>query len=868
MHETVLTAVRRAASGAGSHRESSSSLSALISTLLPCLALAGLLVGLFLLLRTKQKGLYAPRTYHDTLTNDEKTPPASQSMLGWLSDFRHIDDQYILQHHSLDGYLFVRFLKMIVFISVVGCCITWPILLPVNITGGGGQSGLDILSLSNVENSARYFAHALIAWVFFGFVMFVIARETLYLAKTRQAYLLSTWSASRTSQRTVLFTNVPENMCSHDCLQSMFKGVAQIWLVLDTSELEDDIEELNDATLKLEKDELKMIQQFQKAGGNFDRSMRPTSRLKSWTGEKVDTIEHGRQSLSHLLPKIQHKQQSYLQGKGKIISAVFIEFKTLTDAQVAQSLTIHDQPASFVSRQMGILPNEIIWNNLRMNEWHRTVRHALATALIAAMILFWSIPVALVGIISNVNYLTANVTFLAWIDDIPPLILGVVTGLLPTVLLAVLMALVPIICRKLSKLAGAVTLSEVELQTQSWYFTFQVIQVFLVTTFSSGATAVASQIASDPTQAVPLLAKNLPKASNFYISYFIIYGVAQSSRYLFNLMGLVGVFISSKFAKTPRDKYEKYAKLKSPSWGSGYPKWTNMGVIAISYAIISPLVLGFSAIGMGLVYLAYRYNMLYVYNTQIDTKGACYGRALEQLMVGVYLAEICLLGLFGIGIGDSSFAVGPAVLQVILIVGTVAFHITLRSKLSPLLETLPINLLRDSEHYQNLDRHATTRENGDAEEQHRTLGQDAKNEGLVSSPGKAISTTHDIALHANHPPTKQSLFGRLFAPHRQSTAALSSFLGPSFRLPVPLYSDDHVRHAYLHPAITMRPPVIWLARDKKGISTNEIKELTELLGDYGVVATDDGAVVNDKGKIEWVGESVRDAPLWEEKGRY
>jgi hypothetical protein len=77
-----------------------------------------------------------------------------------------------------------------------------------------------------------------------------------------------------------------------------------------------------------------------------------------------------------------------------------------------------------------------------------------------------------------------------------------------------------------AKLAGAVTLSEVELQTQSWYFAFQVIQVFLITTFTSSATAVASQIVSNPAQAVPLLSKNLPKASNFYIAYFILYGVA------------------------------------------------------------------------------------------------------------------------------------------------------------------------------------------------------------------------------------------------------------------------------------------------------------------------------------------------------
>ena len=96
----------------------------------------------------------------------EKTPPTLPSLLGWLSNFRHTDDEYILTHQSLDGYLYIRFLKMLVFMSLIGCCITWPILFPVNATGGGGESGLDILSFSNVQNPTRYFAHALTAWAF------------------------------------------------------------------------------------------------------------------------------------------------------------------------------------------------------------------------------------------------------------------------------------------------------------------------------------------------------------------------------------------------------------------------------------------------------------------------------------------------------------------------------------------------------------------------------------------------------------------------------------------------------------------------------------------------------------------------------
>ena len=74
--------------------------------------------------------------------------------------------------------------------------------------------------------------------------MFLITREMIYLAKLRKAYLLSTWNASRISQRTVLFTDVAEEDLSLEKLHGMFTKVAQIWLAPDVDDLEDNIEEL------------------------------------------------------------------------------------------------------------------------------------------------------------------------------------------------------------------------------------------------------------------------------------------------------------------------------------------------------------------------------------------------------------------------------------------------------------------------------------------------------------------------------------------------------------------------------------------------------------------------------------------------
>lgn len=121
---------------------------------------------------------------------------------------------------------------------------------------------------------------------------------------------------------------------------------------------------------------------------------------------------------------------------------------------------------------------------MRISYAERAGRFVATTAFVTAMVIFWAIPVAFVGTISNINYLTNKVHFLKFILSIPPVVLGVITGLLPSVMLAILMALLPIILRcmipndatnvVMAKWSGVPTLSKVELVVQNTYFLFQV----------------------------------------------------------------------------------------------------------------------------------------------------------------------------------------------------------------------------------------------------------------------------------------------------------------------------------------------------------------------------------------------------------
>jgi fructose-specific phosphotransferase system IIC component len=98
-------------------------------------------------------------------------------------------------------------------------------------------------------------------------------------------------------------------------------------------------------------------------------------------------------------------------------------------------------------RYIGINPKEVVWKSLTIPWVQRVIRRIAVLAFITALIVFWAIPVAFVGLISNINYLITTYKWLAWLGKIPSVILGVVTGLLPSVALAILMSLVPIIMR-------------------------------------------------------------------------------------------------------------------------------------------------------------------------------------------------------------------------------------------------------------------------------------------------------------------------------------------------------------------------------------------------------------------------------------
>lgn len=453
-------------------------------------------------------------------------------------------------------------------------------------------------------------------------VFYTVTRESIFYANLRQAYLNSPAYVNRISSRTVLFMSVPDEYKNEKTLRQVFgDSVHRIWITSSCEELEKKVQKREELSYKLEKVETKLIRRansirikaLKKGGELFPDALQDCEEGPSWYrgirrpthypkifGEKVDTINWLRKQLVEVSEEVERLQQKHRDGDVKLLSAVFIEFNTQSDAQIALQTLSHHQPLHMTPRFIGISPREVVWSALNLSWWQRIVRKFLIKGGIAALVVFWSIPSAMVGTISNITYLTDMVPVLGFIDQLPETIKGVIAGLLPSAALVLLMSLVPIICRCMMHLspsfppsiltdflvcarrAGVPSTSRVELFTQSAHFCFQVVQVFLVTTLTSAASAATAQIIQDPLSAKDLLAENLPKATNFYISYFLLQGLTMSSGAVVQVAGvIVFKFMTTFFDRSPRHLYQRWSALSGISWGNVFPVFTNMGVIGI-----------------------------------------------------------------------------------------------------------------------------------------------------------------------------------------------------------------------------------------------------------------------------------------------
>lgn len=253
-----------------------------------------------------------------------------------------------------------------------------------------------------------------------------------------------------------------------------------------------------------------------------------------------------------------------------------------------------------------------------------------------------------------------------------------------------------------------------------------------------------------------------------------------------------------------------------------------------------------------LVHKVYHYNLLYVYSSEVDTRGLLYPHALKQILVGVYLAEICLAGLFGI-----QAAVGPLIMMFMLVIFTVLVQISLNDALGPLLynlprslavqglyddlsEELPVVVNTETQYDSDFDPgdpNGVTHEEIGSRAVEGTKGYSkvalrflsSSMQEKLSSKGKSVSSffksidfwTPWISPDGTDP-NPNFLLKWLHPEVYHDFSVLRARIPAD--LPDPDYTPELLREAYLQPSLNrLNDPILWIPADPAGVSRQEVE---------------------------------------------
>ena len=209
---------------------------------------------------------------------------------------------------------------------------------------------------------------------------------------------------------------------------------------------------------------------------------------------------------------------------------------------------------------------------------------------------------------------------------------------------------------------------------------------------------------------------------------------------------------------------------------------------------------------------------------------------------------------------------GPMGLMIFFLIVIIAFQFLVARAIHPL---------------EHVNRHSDLKGNvtdGDVSRQNETDEGRAPSEGERTTVGEEYEMKSGMANDTNgaHDSTpadstshdknaKGNFLTRRLAPYVHKFYEDAKPMVANCHDDVPEYEPGHVNEAYLNPAIVDETPIIWLAKDPMGLSSQMVVENKE----SGLMSSDEGAWLNEKNKVEWATEEYDSkVPIYEKSVNY
>ncbi|KAH9485237.1 hypothetical protein JR316_0002144 [Psilocybe cubensis] len=836
--------------------------------------------------------------------------------------------------------MFLRYIRLLIIIFFIFTVTTFIIIVPVNAAYIPiVNKGLDRISWSNITNpndQARFAAHVIVVYLLTAVVVYLIRREMLHFIHMRQQFLVSKSHSRLPQARTVLVTGVPDELANERDLRTFASfvpgGVDRIWLYRDTGSLNDVFERRVDACSKLEaavaevlkratlawgaknkqykKSQFRKLKDAECTGEDGELAIpeakqelldelvpidaRPKHRtgLLGIFGRKVDTIQWCKEEISKLNIDIKSRREHIVEGK--FLGSAFIRCNLQMGANVlAQCLSYHE-PLKMENKTMETHPKDIVWRNLDDGALEMKSRYLVSWLATAGLIFVWAFPVTFIGTLSNVSDLCEKVHWVQWVCKAPTIARGLIEGVLPPLLLAILFALLPFILKALAWYECIPRYSLISVSVYRRFYLFLLIHGFLIVTLTSGITNAVEAIIKNPTETVQELSSRLPGASVFFLTYMVTQGLAGAGSALVQLAPLALHYLRKWFlGRTPRQAYEVTFKMPSADFGTLLPRLSLLATITFAYSVLSPLINLLALITYWMFYLAWKFLLTQVFDQpdEKETGGLYFPMAVNNLFVGLYIEQICLACLLFLKVSSAGVtALVEAIFMLILLVITACAHAFISNSFRPLGQFLPMSLATKkmaSRYRRRAEKKGITLDDNSDNEMDlfrrdrirsvrrrikaTTKKLDGKLDQLKAKVQRPSTDSHqteehkDVSLHdtvvAETPANinennngSQKLSRKNSSTSREERKSSPSLKLPTFDAPAPAVKDsdtsededDDNEHAFDHPSTYVDQVWIWIPKDILGLSDFLVKDLREA----GIEASDVGANMDAEGVVE------------------
>ncbi|KAJ3077240.1 hypothetical protein HDU98_006427 [Podochytrium sp. JEL0797] len=659
----------------------------------------------FVVLRPLFPLTYQPRV--SALPTSKRPARLNKSFLSVFLVIKTTDKE-LLERCGHDAFAAIFYTRTVTILFLAIAIPAAIILLPINITGGGDLEGMNILTIGNVANQDKLWAHFLFTVYVCTITLYAIFRLISQTARLRQSFQTSPSQSQALAARTLMARDVPREWRNEDALKCIFNRICpdSVESVILSASIPYKLSKHVSTEIKSRNNlEVAVARFFSKAARkqplpesqlDFFEHERPRCRDPPIYGKKTDAIAHysmqfrkAREDLSKTRRKLGMDDSA---NAARVASSTaFILFREPFQASLAARTTIHDAPAVMSECIQGVANSDVVWETSGMNYFARQWRSLAAKTILVVLTLFWAAIVTSILAFANLDNIGSVIGFIQDFIIYNPRLAQVIGGILPPVIIAGLIQLIPPILRFLAVRSGSPLKSKMEQDVFSQFFVFQLCNIVFVNIVGTSLLKSLTEIKDNPSSIIRILGISIPQSSNFFVQYLLVTGMTRPSGEVLRIASLILNPINAwLFGKTPRTLF---TSMKPPKWRYA----ADMGAhgitvsIGLIFCVIAPIVSCFATVYFGFYYAVYLYQFQYVYRIKHETGGKFLFVAAKHMFAGLFIMEFMITSLFIINLNF------PITGLMLVVVATTLWSYSQARSFISVIDSIPVKTILDME---------------------------------------------------------------------------------------------------------------------------------------------------------------------------